>query len=215
MLDKSNICSNNSVVTVSLSTPIRILVFLWCLDNTCYYSLHHAGKTSTLSLLHCIWVIYETYIWLLQLNYIHDMQDMTLIEMLDCAPLIIIIWSVFNHKNSSGSIGTVLVFISNTLVFTSDLHKNSLFERGDTLYMNRLWPVLFTCFCLLCWPSFHYGFLDYHTYVYLFVCLHPCSVRRHTWVLMGPDLNKMLKPGFKAYISMLALWSMEIIDRNR
>ena len=29
----------------------------------------------------------------------------------------------------------------------------------------------------------------------LYVCLTGCSVRRHTWVLMGPDANKMLKPG--------------------
>ncbi len=31
---------------------------------------------------------------------------------------------------------------------------------------------------------------------------------------LGPDGTR-LKPGLKAYISMLALWSMEIIDRNR
>ena len=31
---------------------------------------------------------------------------------------------------------------------------------------------------------------------------------------MGPDSNKTLKPGFKS-ISMLVLWSMEIIDSNR
>ncbi len=51
--------------------------------------------------------------------------------------------------------------------------------------------------------------------VCLFVCLHAHSMRRHTWVLMGQDSNKTLKPGFKAYISMLALWSMEIIDGSR
>ncbi len=32
---------------------------------------------------------------------------------------------------------------------------------------------------------------------------------------MGPDSNKMLKPGFKSLLSMLALCSMEIRDRNR
>ncbi len=51
------------------------------------------------------------------------------------------------------------------------------------------------------------------------VYLNACSVQSHTWVLMGPDpgpdLNKMLKPGLKAYISMLVLWSMEVQDRNR
>ena len=30
----------------------------------------------------------------------------------------------------------------------------------------------------------------------LFVCLHTRSVWRHTWVLMGPDSNKLLKSGF-------------------
>ena len=34
--------------------------------------------------------------------------------------------------------------------------------------------------------------------VCLFVCLTGRSLRRHTWVLMGPDLNKMLKPGYKS-----------------
>ena len=29
-------------------------------------------------------------------------------------------------------------------------------------------------------------------------CLTGHSVWRHTWVLMGPDLNKMLKPGQKS-----------------
>ena len=29
----------------------------------------------------------------------------------------------------------------------------------------------------------------------LFVCLTGLSVRRHTWVLMGPDSNKMFEPG--------------------
>ncbi len=48
-------------------------------------------------------------------------------------------------------------------------------------------------------------------HVCLFVCLHAHSVQRHTWVLMGPDSNKMLKPGF----SSLVLRSMEIMDRNR
>ncbi len=32
---------------------------------------------------------------------------------------------------------------------------------------------------------------------------------------MGPDGTSLLKSGFKSLISMLALWSMEIIDRNR
>ena len=31
-------------------------------------------------------------------------------------------------------------------------------------------------------------------YVFLFVYLTGRSVRRHTWVLLVPDLNKMLKP---------------------
>ncbi len=50
------------------------------------------------------------------------------------------------------------------------------------------------------------------------VCLFTRSLL--AWRLLGPDgttgpdSNKMLKPGFRAYISMLALWSMEIIDRN-
>ena len=35
-------------------------------------------------------------------------------------------------------------------------------------------------------------------YVCLFVCLTGRSVRRHTWVLMGQDSNKMLKPGYKS-----------------
>ncbi len=48
----------------------------------------------------------------------------------------------------------------------------------------------------------------------LFVYLHARSVRRHTWVLMGPDSNKMLKPGFRAYISMLALWLSVISTDN-
>ena len=38
--------------------------------------------------------------------------------------------------------------------------------------------------------------------VYLFVWLTCLSMRRHTWVLMGPDLNKMLRPGYKT----LACW---------
>ena len=41
------------------------------------------------------------------------------------------------------------------------------------------------------------------------------SVWRHAWGLTGPDLNKMLKPGYKAYISMLAEWSLKIRGRNR
>ncbi len=36
--------------------------------------------------------------------------------------------------------------------------------------------------------------------VCLFVCLHARSVRRHTWVLMRPDLNKMSSQALKAYI---------------
>ena len=36
-------------------------------------------------------------------------------------------------------------------------------------------------------------------FVCLFVCLHARSVWRHTWVLMGPHLNRMLKPCFNAY----------------
>ena len=54
----------------------------------------------------------------------------------------------------------------------------------------------------------------FHLSVMVFVCLHARSVQRHTWFLMGPDSNRMLMPGFRAYINMLALWSMEIIDRN-
>ena len=74
-------------------------------------------------------------------------------------------------------------------------------------------------FGLLLYNIFVYILLCCHVFhgnVCLFVCLHVCSVRRHTWVLMGPDTNEMLKPGFKlkAYISMLALLSVEI-DRNR
>ena len=42
--------------------------------------------------------------------------------------------------------------------------------------------------------------------------LAPCGDRLMSW--WGPDSNKMLKPDLKAYIGMLALWSMEIIYRN-
>ena len=31
-----------------------------------------------------------------------------------------------------------------------------------------------------------------------FVCLHARSVRRHTWVLMGPDSNKCSSQAFKS-----------------
>ncbi len=67
----------------------------------------------------------------------------------------------------------------------------------------------------LCCYGNHFQKFHYHIG---FVCLFTCSVRRHTWVLMGPDSYKMLKPGVKSLwglLYMLALWSMEIIDRNR
>ncbi len=43
-------------------------------------------------------------------------------------------------------------------------------------------------------------------------CLHARSVQRHTWVLMGPDSNKMLQPGFKSLYKYIC-WpcGMEII----
>ncbi len=46
----------------------------------------------------------------------------------------------------------------------------------------------------------------------LFVCLHARSVRRHTWVVMGPDLNKMLKPGFKSLYKYACL---VVYENNR
>ena len=45
----------------------------------------------------------------------------------------------------------------------------------------------------------------------LFVCLHARSVWRHTWVLMDQNRTKCSSQTLKPYISMLALWSMEII----
>ena len=41
----------------------------------------------------------------------------------------------------------------------------------------------------------HMGYVSRQTSTTI-VCLHARSVRRHTWVQMGPDSNKMLKPGF-------------------
>ena len=49
----------------------------------------------------------------------------------------------------------------------------------------------------------------------LFVCLTGRSVRIHAWVLMDPDLNKMLKLGYKTYICMLAEWSMKIERKKK
>ncbi len=40
----------------------------------------------------------------------------------------------------------------------------------------------------------------------LFVCLHTRSVRRHTWVLMGADSKKTLKPGFKSLYAGLVIY---------
>ena len=45
----------------------------------------------------------------------------------------------------------------------------------------------------------------------MFVCLTSRSVRRHAWVLIGPDLNKILKQAKEAYISMLAKWSLKTL----
>ena len=49
----------------------------------------------------------------------------------------------------------------------------------------------------------------YHGFVVcLFVCLTGRSMRRHTWVLMGPDSNKMLKPGLKPLDEQLQGWML-------
>ena len=51
------------------------------------------------------------------------------------------------------------------------------------------------------------------------ICLLARFVRRHTWILMGPDSNKMLKPGFKSLLYVC--WPCRScrlvygIDRNR
>ena len=48
-------------------------------------------------------------------------------------------------------------------------------------------------------------------FVCLFVCLTDHSMERHTWVLIGPDLNKMLKPGYKnLHKHASPEWSMKI-----
>ncbi len=47
---------------------------------------------------------------------------------------------------------------------------------------------------------------------YIFVCLPARSVRKHAWVQMGPDSNKMLKPGFK---SLYKYTGLVVYENNR
>ena len=47
-------------------------------------------------------------------------------------------------------------------------------------------------------------------FVCLFVCLTGLSVQRHAWVLLGPDLNKMLKPGYKSLYKHADWMSMKL-----
>ncbi len=56
--------------------------------------------------------------------------------------------------------------------------KIQIYEMMNSLQMNQMLLVMYPC-------------------MVEFVCLslHAHSVRRHTWVLMGPDSNKMLKAG--------------------
>ena len=53
--------------------------------------------------------------------------------------------------------------------------------------MHRVWRSM--------WILLHFNF---HKKVCLFVCFTGCSLWRHAWILMGPDLNKMLKLGNKS-----------------
>ena len=53
------------------------------------------------------------------------------------------------------------------------------------------------CFVLFC-SVFVLFFFYLFSLQEAFVCLTGCSVRWHTWVLMGPDSNKKLKPDYKS-----------------
>ena len=47
---------------------------------------------------------------------------------------------------------------------------------------------------------------------YCFVCLNDCSIWRHTWVLMGLELNEncTIKPGFKSLYWHCDLWKYKV-----
>ncbi len=71
--------------------------------------------------------------------------------------------------------------------------------------------------CIIIYRLIIIGFTDELniSFICLLVCLIACSVWRHALVLMGPDSNKMFKPGFKKVSCMLILWSMELKERKR
>ena len=89
----------------------------------------------------------------------------------------------------------------------------NLFVNKLTTCTSLLWfSCSFFCLFFVFWRGIYYM-----VSVCLFVCLTGRSVRRHTWVLMGSNSNKMLKPlkSLYKYAGQLVYGSELKRERNR
>ena len=51
--------------------------------------------------------------------------------------------------------------------------------------------------------------------LFVFVCLSGRSMRGHNWVLMGADLNKVFRPGYKSFKICVRLSPQDLLPGSK